>query len=345
MAQCEVFDAHTLSIPELPPLPRIRIHSEFFLSQNYFTYERAIMYFTKGVQSEKPNRLINIGYNCYMNSVIQCLSFTPGFSQFCLSLPNAMYQHNSEKSFFLDSFAHIFSELENNNSVCPDWLLADSSIISDTFRLPVQQYAHEFLIKLLDTFNKECIKSILCDNDELVDTMISYYFSGDIMSKVQCENCGYSIRNKTRFNDIGIPIHEYKDTQEAVDDITSPTTIDFEGKCQHCGSTHLKQTKHFERFTLVLILTQLRFDNSCKKLEEFLNFPEIINADEGRIQYRLYAMIVHEGRLINHGHYIAYVRNEEGTWYKTDDTLIYKVKDEVVMNSCPYVMFYHQINL
>lgn len=165
------------------------------------------------------------------------------------------------------------------------------------------------------------------------------------MSKVQCENFGYSIRNKTRFNDIGIPIHEYKDTQEAVDDITSPTTIDFEGKCQHCGSTHLKQTKHFERFTLVLILTQLRFDNSCKKLEEFLNFPEIINADEGRIQYRLITMIVREGRLINHGHYIAYVRNEEGTWYKTDDTLIYKVNDEVVMNSCPYVMFYHQINL
>lgn len=54
------------------------------------------------------------------------------------------------------------------------------------------------------------------------------------MSKVQCENCGNSIRNKTRFNDIGIPIHEYKDTQEAVDDITSPMTIDFEGKCQHC---------------------------------------------------------------------------------------------------------------
>ena len=55
--------------------------------------------------------------------------------------------------------------------------------------------------------------------------------------------------------------------------------------------------------------------------------------------------IIHEGRLINHGHYISYFADETGTWYRADDIVVYKVKHEQVMKLHPYVLFYKRENI
>jgi ubiquitin C-terminal hydrolase len=75
-----------------------------------------------------------------------------------------------------------------------------------------------------------------------------------------------------------------------------------------------------------------------RKIDDFIEYPEVIG--DGEHRYGLYAMIAHEGRGINHGHFFAFVRDQEGVWYKADDVCVFRVKAQVVMHARPYVLFY-----
>ncbi|OHT03993.1 Clan CA, family C19, ubiquitin hydrolase-like cysteine peptidase [Tritrichomonas foetus] len=333
----------------------IRAICQTILSPSFFSFEKALFFFSQGGPTHQLGGLLNVGYNCYVNAVIQCLAYTPGFSQFCLSLPNVMYQQNSHSAFFLDSFAHIFSEIESNKSMSPTWLLTDSHLISETFKKPIQQDAHEYLLAILDVFEKECINSEIQNqnsnqsqnsNDKndvsKSDTMIDHFFAGDLTIEVQCHNCSSVIPRKTKFHDLTVPIREYSDLQAAIDSITSSSEIVISGKCENCKEEgDMTKTNKFTKFPLVLIITLLRFDNTCKKIEDFFKFPKKLIV--GNHKYELYSMILHDGRLINHGHFVAFVMDENKVWYKADDGTIYKIKDEAVMSSCPYVLFYKRI--
>lgn len=389
-------------------------YSQTYLPQDYFTYEKALHFFEEGIVDRPPGSLINIGYNCYMNCVVQCLAYTPGFQQFCVSMPNAMYENNSESVFFLDSFAHIFSLLAEKKSICLDWLISDSHYISGMYKQPVQQDAHEFLLKILDTFDREC-RNALTDNstntessesspslpsspyDEPIpqnsvpfsvnglighksdsisqsynyDTFISFMFCGKTSITINCEKCHQCSTKLTKFADLNIPILEYSNAQEAVNDLLSLELHEIDGKCQHCQKDNcLTLKRDMVQFPLILILTLMRFDNTLKKLENFFEFQKYItigetspdsesaseeemefsenedhNTDSGCAKYQLYSMVVHEGRMMNHGHFISYVMDSEEEWYKTDDVCIYKVKEEKVFSSSPYVLFYKRIDL
>ena len=43
-------------------------------------------------------------------------------------------------------------------------------------------------------------------------------------------------------------------------------------------------------------------------------------------KYDLYALIVHHGRSVSSGHYIAYVRAPSGIWWLCDDTNLKQVQ-------------------
>ena len=295
-----------------PMHPNPQIHAFFQpkLPQDYFSFDKALYFFKQGSPPHQLGGLMNIGYNCYVNAVIQCLAYTPGFSQFCLSMPNIMYQQNSRDAFFLDSFAHIFSEIESNKSMTPTWLLTDSHYIGDTFKKPIQQDAHEYLLALLEVFQKECVDSILGDdiseqaneqidnndiensNGQLVvaspkpqlsrsfstqplgfDTMIDHFFAGDLTSEVRCHNCNSIIPRNTKFYDLTVPIREYEDLQAAITAITTSSEIVTSGECENCKETgEMTKSNMFTKFPLILIITLMRFDNFLKKIEDFFKF-------------------------------------------------------------------------
>lgn len=345
MAQCEIFEPLKMGIHDRSSLSRVTINYNLKLPLNFFSYQKALHFFKKGGPITQPGGLHNLGYNCYINTVIQCLAFTPGFSQFCLQMPNALYQANSDSAFFLDSFAHIFSDLNNHKSICPTWLLNDSGLIAETFRKPIQQDAHEYLLDLLIAFEKECMAALDNPQNQNVDTMISHFFKSEYRTDITCSKCGATVSRSIKYHDITIPIREYEGLSEAVNALfSSQSTI--EGNCEECGfeGTMTKSCK-FTKFPLILILTLMRFDNNLRKLEDFFKFPMHIEVDDGKLDYELYAMIVHEGRHISHGHYIAFVKDQNNNWYKADDVLIYRVKDEIVMETCPYVLFYKRSNI
>lgn len=338
MAQCELINKTSFKMPLSNSLT---VHFDSFLPEDFFSYEYAIYFYKKGPTFNAPTGLINVGYNCYMNAVIQCLAFTPGFANFCLSIPNAMYQANKEGAFFLDSFAHLFSLMDKNKSICSDWLITDSHYIREIYQPPFQQDAHEFLLNILDKFNQECKKALNCNDLNSCPTFISRMFFGKISTSMMCKKCKNSNRYTSTFSDISIPIRKYESVEEALNEMYTSIPYKADGKCENCSKGNcLFVSKEIVQFPPILILTLMRFDNQCKKIDDFLEYQKYITIGENKAKYQLYAMIIHEGRMINHGHFISYVMNAQGIWYKTNDTCVFKIKEEKVFEQIPYVLFY-----
>lgn len=350
MAQCELFNTTTSNIPIST---NIIAHCDTFLPEDFFSISNAISNFKKGQPFREPSGLINVGHNCYMNVVIQCLAFTPGFKNFCLTMPNAMYNANNDGPFFLDSFAHIFSLMNGSKSICPDWLITDSQYINPIYKPPYQQDAHEFLINLLDKFDQECRAALFNNNRDASkniinqpSTMISNMFYGKISTKVRCKKCNYSNDEVSTFSDISIPIHTYNSVETAINKMLSFTSDEVDGKCEKCDQANcVIASKNIIQYPLILIVTLMRFDNQCRKIDDYLEYQKFITVGENKIKYQLYAMIIHEGRMINHGHFISYVMDSKETWYKVNDVCIFKVHEKKILELNPYVLFYKQCGI
>lgn len=312
------------------------------LPLNFFNYSHAVRYFNMGSPEHQLGGLVNIGYNCYINAVIQCLAYTPGFAKFCTSMPNILYQANADSAFFLDSLAHIFSEMETSRSGSPAWILTDSGLIRETFRRPIQQDAHEYLLDLLNVLESECQRAMAKGSCE---TIISHFFCGEMAINFECHRCGSCANHRSRYHDIEVPISEYEDLSSAIAAMTNRTEVVASSQCEHCGvDGDVTKSCTFVTFPLILVITLMRFDNACKKIEDFFPFPKTLIVGDGQ-EYTLYAMILHDGRLISHGHFVAYVMDQHENWYKADDVCIYRLKEEAVMSSCPYVLFYKRVNV
>jgi ubiquitin C-terminal hydrolase len=208
--------------------------------------------------------------------------------------------------------------------------------LKETFGLPIQQDAHEYLLALLDVFSRELGNALTRPEN----TFISHFFTGDNKVEVTCKRCGFRVLNTTKFRDLTIPIRGYTDLAAAISAMTNTGDIFLSSRCEHCGTCgHLVKQSQISRWPLVLIVTLLRFDNHLRKVEEFFSFPKTLMI-QGQYKYSLYAMIIHDGRLISRGHFLAFVKDDSDFWYRADDVNVYRLKDEMVMRACPYVLFY-----
>jgi ubiquitin carboxyl-terminal hydrolase 36/42 len=335
---CEVCDTRPFHRKPDGATPQLVAIFRPSLASGYHTRERALTLFGLGGPPDQLGGLVNIGYNCYINAVIQALAYTPGFPQFCLSLPNVLYQQHTNSAFFLDSFARVFSEMGNKRSASPTWILRDAGQIAATFSRPIQQDAHEFLMHLLERFDRECAAGIEGK------TIVGHFFTCEVTIKIKCHHCGAVSSRNTKAQDIEVPMREFPMLAAAIETITSAVEIPIPGKCEHCkGTGTLTKASHFTKFPLVLIVTMMRFDNALKKIEDFLEFPTELRV-HNQLEYRLYALILHDGRQISHGHFVACVRDNNGIWYRADDVCVYRIKEEVVFGLCPYVLFYKRVH-
>jgi ubiquitin carboxyl-terminal hydrolase 36/42 len=334
MGECDVF----FPVPHDLPMPchttHLAVHLAEGLPQSFFDRDRVVDIFQSGGPVSQIGGLINARNNCYMNSVIQCLAYTPGLAEFCMTMPNAMYLCNSEGAFFLDSFAHIFSQMKSSRSACPDWFVQDSFLINDRFQGPMQQDAHEYLIELLDRFDQECLASMRSQCGR-VDTLISHYFSWKMSSETFCRNCRKLTVRSYQTNDLTFPIREYRNVQTAFREFSAEQPFAVPSECEHCGCKRQVMTNVINECPLILVITLLRFDNQLRKIDDYFEFPEFLTMENHEICYKLYALVIHEGKVINHGHFFVFVRDEKDVWYKADDVCVFKVKSEVVMESRP----------
>ena len=66
-------------------------------------------------------------------------------------------------------------------------------------------------------------------------------------------------------------------------------------------------------------------------LTDFVAYETYENEINQPLQYTLQAVSVHDGT-IQGGHYVAFVKKEDGNWYKTNDERVGKVSREEALN-------------
>jgi hypothetical protein len=229
--------------------------------------------------------------------------------------------------------------------VDPGAITRRPDLLCPSLRPYQQEDAHEFLRALLSTL------AMNGRNREL-----SSLFDGLLESSVTCLTCGRPSLTRDRYMDLSLDIGSPKieTLEDALEEFTKTETLSGENKV-HCVKCKTKRTatKGLRLATapsiLVCHLKRFAFDKNggLVRLSKKVNFPleldmenYMSNLNRGRPPpYELVAVLVHQGKSCEWGHYIAYVKNH-GQWYCCNDSTVTAVSLEKVLSQQAYILMY-----
>ncbi|KAK4354833.1 hypothetical protein RND71_027027 [Anisodus tanguticus] len=189
-------------------------------------------------------------------------------------------------------------------------------------------------------------------------TLIQHIFGGHLQSQVICTRCSNLSNQFENMMDLTIEIHgDAGSLEECLDQFTAEECMDGENmyKCDRCND-YVKAWKclMIRKAPNILTIALKRFQSGrFGKLNKRVNFPEIldlcpymIEAGDGNDIFKLYAVIVHVDILNASycGHYICYIKDFSGSWYRIDDHKVDIVDIDEVLSQGAYVLLYSRIN-
>uniref|UniRef100_A0A8C5KJU9 ubiquitinyl hydrolase 1 n=1 Tax=Jaculus jaculus TaxID=51337 RepID=A0A8C5KJU9_JACJA len=102
--------------------------------------------------------LHNLGNTCFLNSTIQCLTYTPPLANYLLSKEHARSCHQGSFCVLCVMQNHIVQAFANSgNAIKPISFIRDLKKIARHFRFGNQEDAHEFLRYIIDAMQRACL--------------------------------------------------------------------------------------------------------------------------------------------------------------------------------------------
>uniref|UniRef100_A0A3Q0QVE6 Ubiquitin specific peptidase 36 n=1 Tax=Amphilophus citrinellus TaxID=61819 RepID=A0A3Q0QVE6_AMPCI len=102
--------------------------------------------------------LHNLGNTCFLNSTVQCLTYTPPLANYLLSKEHSRVCHQSGFCMICVMQNHIIQAFANTgNAIKPVSFIRDLKKIARHFRFGSQEDAHEFLRYTIDAMQKACL--------------------------------------------------------------------------------------------------------------------------------------------------------------------------------------------
>ncbi|KAM6898725.1 ubiquitin carboxyl-terminal hydrolase 42 isoform 1-T2 [Lycodopsis pacificus] len=296
--------------------------------------------------------LQNMGNTCFLNSALQCLTYTPPFANYLLTREHSKTCHEPGFCMMCTMQNHIIQVFANSGNVIkPIGVLNELKRIAKHFRYGSQEDAHEFLRYTVDAMQKSCLTGTKLDRQTQATTFIHQVFGGYLRSRVKCLNCKAVSDTFDPFLDITLEIKTAPSISKALEQFVKPEQLDGENayKCTKCK----KMVTASKRFTIhrssnVLTLSLKRFANfSGGKIAKDVKYPEYLDLrpfmsqSQGEAQvYGLYAVLVHSGFSCHAGHYFCYIKASNGQWYQTNDSSVSVSDIRSVLNQQAYVLFY-----
>jgi ubiquitin C-terminal hydrolase len=311
--------------------------------------------------------LLNAGNTCFLNSVLQCLMYTPPLAAYFLTSDQT--RHCSSNYFCsICEFSRLVNRCIGNdrkqgdkkNPVVPKVFLRQMKTILKTFKPGKQGDSHEFMSHLLDSL-EDCYtkyhdkhKNNLENLDKgslKITNVINQMFSGSFISSLICSECDRKSDTLEPFFDVSLEISDSSSVSKAFYKFTRSEKLYGKNQynCENCKKL-VDATKTFtiKEVPPVLCVHLKRFNIYGAKINKFIDFENRIDlspfvAAEGKISplwYSLYAVIVHVGSTTRSGHYYNYVKNSTGMWYSMDDDDVRQVKLNSVLRENAYMLFY-----
>ncbi|KAG0090613.1 hypothetical protein BGZ92_002576 [Podila epicladia] len=299
----------------------------------------------------------NMGNTCFLNSVLQCLTYTPPLAMYLLSSQHGDSCKASGFCMMCLLEKHVMRCFSHNlkESIYPKVIVGRLRNIGKQFRIGRQEDSHEFARYLIDALQKSCLEGYdsKMDNRIKETTFIHQVFGGYFQSQVKCMKCGYESNTYETYLDVSLDIKGAESVQSAFRDYIKPEILSKSNqyKCDKCKvlvNARKQMTiydapkilsVHLKRFTFTgqKINRHVKFDT---KLE--LNSVMSTNKKHPELNYGLYAVLVHAGGSCHSGHYYCYVKGSNGSWYSMNDSHVSPVSLQTVLSQTAYMLFYAQ---
>uniref|UniRef100_A0A8C7TFZ2 Ubiquitin carboxyl-terminal hydrolase n=1 Tax=Oncorhynchus mykiss TaxID=8022 RepID=A0A8C7TFZ2_ONCMY len=299
--------------------------------------------------------LQNLGNTCFLNSALQCLTYTAPLSNYMLSREHSKTCHEPGFCMMCTMQNHITQVFANSGNVIkPIGVLNELKRIAKHFRFGSQEDAHEFLRYTVDAMQKSCLPGSKLDRQTQATSFIHQVFGGYLRSRVKCLNCKAVSDTFDPYLDVALEIKTAPSITKALEQFVKPEQLDGENayKCTKCK----KMVPASKRFTIhrssnVLTISLKRFANyNGGKIAKDVRYPECLDLrpfmsqSHGEPQvYVLYAVLVHSGFSCHAGHYYCYVKASNGQWHQMNDSSVSVSDIRSVLNQQAYVLFYISI--
>lgn len=319
--------------------------------------------------------LANLGNTCYLNSVLQCLTYTPALAQYLLTTPiTTNNNYNNEFNMLKVMKKHVQTTLIEKNHhqknqknrsssaavvvVAPHAIVKNLKRIAKHFQKYRQEDSHEFLRHVLDGMQKSMLRNQNIKNEHSNDackTVMHQIFGGKFRSRVACNNnnCSYVSDTYQPFLDISLEVSNKRihSVNDAFNHYSMVEMLDKHNawKCSKCQrNVQAKKSLMIECPSNVLILHLKRFHHCIGKIHKHITFHESLditafvtsNNTNNNYTYRLDAVLVHSGHTVHSGHYYAFVRAPNGLWFEVNDECVRHVSIELVLRQQAYILFY-----
>ncbi|KAJ1258316.1 hypothetical protein BS78_10G066300 [Paspalum vaginatum] len=300
--------------------------------------------------------LQNLGNTCYLNSVLQCLTYTEPFAAY---LQSGKHKSSCRTSGFCALCAlqnHVKVALQSTGKiVTPSLIVKNLRCISRGFRNSRQEDAHELMVNLLESMHKCCLPSgVPSESQSAYDkSLVHKIFGGRLRSQVKCRRCSYCSNKFDPFLDLSLDIAKATTLVQALKNFTEEELLDGGQKQYQCERCRQKvvATKRFtiDKAPNVLTIHLKRFNpfNPREKIDKKVDFqpvldlkPFVSDSKVADFKYSLYGVLVHAGWNTQSGHYYCFVRTSSGMWHNLDDNKVCQVREADVLRQKAYMLFY-----
>ncbi|OWM81022.1 ubiquitin carboxyl-terminal hydrolase 15-like isoform X1 [Punica granatum] len=323
-----------------------------------FPYEEFVKFFQYEVFDLLPRGLINCGNSCYANAVLQCLTCTRPLTIYLLRRSHSRACCGKDWCLMCELEQHVTMLRETGAPLSPSRILSHMRSINRQIGDGSQEDAHEFLRLLVASMQSICLEGL--GGERKVDpklqetTFIQHTFGGRLRSRVKCLTCHHESERYENIMDLTLEIYGWVESlEDALTQFTTPEDLDGENmyRCGRCATyvQARKQLSVHEAPNILTIVLKRFQEGRYGKINKCITFPEMLDmipymTGTGDMPplYLLYAVVVHLDTLNASfsGHYVCYVRNLQGSWYRIDDTEVQPVLMSQVMSEGAYILFY-----
>ncbi|XP_010085813.1 PREDICTED: ubiquitin carboxyl-terminal hydrolase 36-like, partial [Pterocles gutturalis] len=297
--------------------------------------------------------LQNLGNSCFLNSTMQCLTYTPPLANYLLSKEHGRTCNHGGFCMMCVMQEHIIQAFSNSGkAIKPKSFICNLKKITEHIRFGRQEDAHEFLRYTIDAMQKACLNGCTkLDRPTQASTLVHRIFGGYLRSRVKCLVCKSVLDTYDPYLDLALEIQQATSIVQALELFVKADLLVRENA--YTCATCKKKVSASKRFTVHRASKVLTVSLKCfagfggGKITKDVGYPEFLdirpymsqkNGDP--VMYGLYAVLVHSGYSCQAGHYYCYVKASNGQWYQMNDAVVRPSNIKVVLKQQAYVLFY-----